>query len=272
MAQRVKVLFVTGEVAPFTKADISAIGPLTRHLSENLHSSGLFETRIMMPRYGLISERRNRLHEVIRLCGTPIPMGAGDEILKVKVASIPGIRLQVYFMDNVRFFKRKGLHRDKEGNLYVDNVERSLFFCRSVLETVRRLRWKPDLVHAFGWISGLLPVLLSTSEYRENSDLSLFTDARVIYTPDGVEPDANLTPALATLLNNMQLVNGAAPDDISEFVGQPISDIGMRYSDVSAFPASVTPLGDAIQYQGDATEIAAQTMALYESALNGQPV
>ncbi|MDE2731244.1 MAG: glycogen/starch synthase [Bacteroidota bacterium] len=270
MVQRVKVLFVTGEVAPFTKAESSAIGPLARHLSESLHVSGQFETRIMMPRYGLISERRNRLHEVIRLCGASIPMGGGKETLKVKVASIPGIRLQVYFMDNARFFKRKGLHQDKEGRLYQDNHERSMFFCRSVLETVRRLRWKPDIVHAFGWISGLLPVLLSTSEYREKSDHSLFADTRVIYTPDNVEPDANLTPALASQLSRLQMLNGSAPSDLTEFIGQPIADVGLKYSDLSAFPDSVPPAKEAVQLLGNASEIAEQTIKLYESAL-GDP-
>lgn len=272
MAQRVKVLFVTGEVAPFAKAESSSIGPLARHLSESLHVSGQFETRIMMPRYGLISERRNRLHEVIRLCGTPIPMGGRKETLKVKVASIPGIRLQVYFMDNARFFKRKGLHQDKEGKLYRDNHERSMFFCRSVLETVRRLRWKPDLVHAFGWISSLIPVLLSTREYRENSDHSLFADTRVIYTPDGLEVNANLTPPLASQLSKLQLLNGAASSDLNEYIGRPITDIGIQFSDLSAFPASVPPLTGAIQLHGDAGEIAEQTMELYESTLTGAAV
>ena len=130
----------------------------------------------MMPRYGTISERRNRLHEVIRLCGTSVPMGKSAQNLKVKVASIPGIRLQVYFMDNAHFFKRKGLHHDKQGNIFADNPERSLFFGRSVIETVRKLRWEPDIVHAVGWISGLLPYLLS-SEY---ADEPLFKNSRVV--------------------------------------------------------------------------------------------
>ena len=269
MAQPVKILFVTGEVVPFTRAESSSIGLLTRQLSESLHLSGHFETRIMMPRYGLISERRNRLHEVIRLCGTQIPMGGRRETLKVKVASIPGIRLQVYFMDNAHFFKRKGLHQDKDGTVYQDNLERCMFFCRSVLETVRRLRWKPDVVHAFGWISSLLPVLLRTSEYRENSDHSLFANTRVVYTPDGLEPDAHLTPAVVSQLTKLDLVNGSAPTDLSEFVGRPVADIGLEYSDMNAFPVSVTPTSDAVQLCGDIEDIAAQTIELYESALDG---
>ena len=266
MAQRVRVLFVTGEVVPFVKAKESTIGSLTRRLSEVLHNSGNVETRIMMPRYGLISERKNRLHEVIRLCGTKIPMGRRKETLKVKVASIPGIRLQVYFMDNVHFFKRKGLHKDKEGNLYPDNNERAMFFCRSVLETVRRLRWKPDLVHAFGWISGLLPALLATHEYRKGLEDDLFANVRVIYTPDGIEPEARLTKPLADQLN---LLNGSMNADMADYIGHPITDIGMKYSDVNAFPASVAPSDGAIQLSADTSEMAEQTMELYKTTLNG---
>ena len=268
MAQRLKVLIVTGEVAPFTKADSSAIGPLARHLSENLHTSGEYETRIMMPRYGLISERRNRLHEVIRLCGTPIQMGARRETLKVKVAPIPGIRLQVYFMDNTRFFKRKGLHRDKEGTLYKDNHHRSMFFCQSVLETIQRLRWKPDVVHAFGWISSLLPVLLSTSKYRKESENALFSDTRVVYTPDGLDANANLTRSLANQLEELQIINGLASVEIDDFVGHPISEIGLQFSDANAFPATVTAVDGALQFSNDAEEVAAQTMDLYGSTLD----
>ena len=102
-----------------------------------------------MPRYGTVSERRNRLHEVIRLSGSEITLGDHTETLRVKVASIPGIRLQVYFMDNDFYFKRKGIYRDRQGNLFADNLERSAFYARAVIRTIRNLGWQPDLVHAF---------------------------------------------------------------------------------------------------------------------------
>ena len=256
MAQLSRILFVTGEVEPFAQA--SDVAKLTRHLPEVLHESGRFETRIMMPRYGTISERRNRLHEVIRLCGTQIEMGPRVETLKVKVAAIPGIRLQVYFMDNVHFFKRKGLHEDRQGNLYADNNARALFFGRSVLETIRCLRWKPDLVHALGWISGLLPLLLAT-EYKDDE---LFADTRIIYTPDGIEPEASLSGQLVEQMNLSY--NGDAQ-------GLPVTDIGLKYSDANAFPPSIAPIQNgAIQFSGSTGEMAEQAIALYESTLNGR--
>ena len=163
MANAMRVLFISGEVAPFTKE--SSVANLARKLPEFVHDTGEFETRIMMPRYGIISERRNRLHEVIRLSGREIPMGDASHTLKVKVASIPGIRLQVYFMDSVHYFKRKGIVADRDGKLFEDNAERSLFFGRSALETIRNLGWRPDVVHAFGWISGLVPWLLKPFQF-----------------------------------------------------------------------------------------------------------
>ena len=253
MAQSTRILFVAGEVEPFAKITDSAT--LARRLPQSLHESGAFETRIMMPRYGTISERRNRLHEVIRLCGTPITMGDVVETLKVKVASIPGIRLQVYFMDNVHFFRRKGLHHDKQGRLFPDNAERALFFGRSVMETIRKLRWKPDVLHAFGWISGLLPLLVA-GEYREEP---LFEDTKVIYTPDGIDPDATLSGAL---IDKMDLsFNGEA-------AGLDISDIGLKYSDAHAFPPSIEPdRDDTLQFSAEPDEMTRQAIALYASTL-----
>jgi starch synthase len=254
MAQPTRILFVAGEVEPFAK--LSDAATLVRTIPEQLQEIGDFETRIMMPRYGLISERKNRLHEVIRLSGTEIPMGEETETLKVKVASIPGIRLQVYFMDNVHFFKRKGLHTDKQGHLFEDNAERALFFGRSVVETLRKLMWKPDVIHAFGWISGLLPLLLHT-EYAEED---LFENTKVIYTPDGIDANARLS---SDLIDRMALsANGEA-------TGLALGEVGLKYADAQAFLSSMTPTStDAVQFSDDADELAQQAMMLYETTLS----
>ncbi len=254
MAQPTRILFVAGEVEPFAK--VSDTASMVRMLPEHLQESGDFETRIMMPRYGTISERKNRLHEVIRLSGTAIPMGTSAETLKVKVASIPGIRLQVYFMDNVHFFKRKGLHLDKQGNLFEDNAERALFFGRSVIETLRKLMWKPDVIHAFGWISGLLPLLMRT-EYAQEE---LFANTKVVYTPDGIDADAVLTN---DLIEKMDVsVNGEAS-------GLDLGDVGLRYADVQAFPASLEPaLSEAMQFSEDLDAMTQQAITMYETALS----
>ena len=257
MPDRTRVLFVSGEVKPFAR--VSEAGEIVRHLPEYLNDQGTYETRIMMPRYGTISERRNRLHEVIRLCGTSVPMGNNVQKLKVKVASIPGIRLQVYFMDNVHFFKRKGLHHDKQGKIFLDNAERSLFFCRSVIETVRKLRWQPDIVHAVGWISGLLPFLLS-SEY---ADEPLFENTRVVYTPDGIDAEAKITQ---TFINKMlENING-------DLNGRTVDEIGMQYADTGVYPASIDPkCNSVLRFSTDPTTMTDQAMSLYSSVLNPDP-
>ncbi len=257
MANPTRILFVTGEVEPFVKLTDTAT--LVRTLPEHLQETGDFEARIMMPRYGTISERKNRLHEVIRLSGTDIAMGQEKETLKVKVASIPGIRLQVYFMDNNHFFKRKGLHTDKKGDLFSDNAERALFFGRSVVETLRKLMWSPDVIHAFGWISGLLPLLLQT-EFAEEE---LFEHTKIIYTPDGVDAEAVLT---GELIDAMDLsANGEAS-------GLELSQIGLKYADVAAFPPSLTPADDAVQFSLETEEMIQQALTLYDAALNGVTV
>jgi len=247
------VLFVTGEIAPFAKE--SDIGTLTQFLPAGLHDGGFFDTRIMMPRYGTISERKNRLHQVIRLCGTKIPMDHRPEPLSVKVTAIPGTRCQVYFMDSKRYFKRKGLHKDREGMIFEDNAARALFFARSVVQTVRKLQWKPDIVHAFGWISGFLPLLLSTEFQNEDVFDSIKT---IVYTPDHIQADAIIS---ADLIKKMKLtLNG-------EITGMSLCDLGTKFSDIIAYPPSVTPESEAsFHFSEDTQEMILQATDLYQDA------
>lgn len=254
MTNATRTLYVSGEVAPFTQA--SELAALVRKLPEQLQESGGYESRIMMPRYGIVSERRNRLHEVIRLSGTAIPMGESTETLKVKVASIPGIRLQVYFMDNNRLFKRKGIFADKQGKLFSDNLERALFFARGVLETTRNLGWAPDVVHAFGWMSGMIPYLLRT-DYANDP---LFKDVKVIYTPEEVSFEARFTDKLVASLD--------LPVDLVDLT--PV-DLGLQYADARIFPPDLAPQGDAIQFDADEEARPEQAATLYEQVLNGVP-
>lgn len=255
MDQLTNVLFVTGEIDPF--ANESNIGNLTRHLPEGVEEDGAFETRIMMPRYGTINERKNRLHQVIRLCGTKIPMGNKTETLAVKVTAIPGTRCQVYFMDSKRFFKRKGLHKDKEGVIFVDNALRALFFARSTLETVRKLQWKPDVVHAFGWISGFLPMLLTT-EYKNDP---WFERVRtIVFTPDRIKADTVIS---GNLIKKMQLsLNG-------DITGMNLSELGIRYSDVIIHPPAPNLNADrALQFSSQPHEMITQATDLYQMAFS----
>ncbi len=236
MANPTRILFISGEVAPFAK--VTELAEVVRKLPERLQETNEYEMRIMMPRYGTISERRNRLHEVIRLSGTDVSMGGEHEPLKVKVASIPGIRLQVYFMDNNRYFKRKGVYSDKLGKMFEDNALRSLFFGRAALQTIRNLGWMPDIVHAFGTMSSLVPALLRT----ELADEPLFRNARIVFTPDTVKVGAVLSSSIARSLFD----NGE-----HELVGTDLTELAKQLSDFVLFPPSATDLeAGQVQFTG----------------------
>lgn len=255
MSNPVRILFASSEVTPFAR--VSETADLIRNLPEYLQEQGQFESRIMMPRYGIISERRNRLHEVIRLSGAKIPVGEDHDTLKVKVASIPGVRLQVYFMDSVKYFKRKGIYQDrKQETLFVDAPQRALFFGRAVLETARNLGWSPDLIHAHGWMSVLLPMLIRT-EYASDP---LFKDTRVVYSSDGIDLADAFTKDLAATLD--------LPTDTRGDV-EKVGDLGPAFSDLTLYTnGKPAPSPDAIHLEGTSEEVYVQTTALYSDLLN----
>ena len=170
-----KILYVTQEIDPFLIN--TEISNLVRTLAQGVHETDK-EIRIFMPRFGVINERRHQLHEVIRLSGMNLIVNDYDHPLIIKVASIPQIRIQVYFIDNEEYFKRKFLFNDENGNLFEDNDERAMFFCRGVLETVKKLGWIPDIVHCHGWMSSLMPLYLKT--VYENDPH--FSNAKSIYS------------------------------------------------------------------------------------------
>lgn len=172
---KTKLLFITHEMSPFL--DLTAISKITRTLPQAMQEKG-FEIRILMPRFGNINERRNRLHEVIRLSGMNIIIDETDNPLIIKVASIPAARMQVYFLDNEDYFHRKYVFNDAKGKFYADNDERSIFFCKGALETVKKLGWSPDIVHCHGWMSSLVPAYLKTN-YKDDPT---FKDAKVVYS------------------------------------------------------------------------------------------
>ena len=170
-----KLLFITHEMSPFL--DLTKISEITRHLPQAMQDKG-FEIRILMPRFGNINERRNRLHEVIRLSGMNIIINDNDNPLIIKVASIPAARMQVYFLDNEEYFQRKHVFNDKDGKFYADNDERMVFFCKGAMETVKKLGWSPDIVHCHGWMSALVPAYIKTS-YKDDPT---FKHSKVVYS------------------------------------------------------------------------------------------
>lgn len=168
-----KVLFVCSEIYPYLpESEIATIG---RYLPQGTQERKR-EIRSFMPRYGCINERKNQLHEVIRLSGMNMVISDVDRPLIIKVASIAAAHTQVYFIDNEDYFKRKQLERDDKGVFFEDNDERAIFFARGVLETVKKLRWAPDVIHCHGWISHLLPVYLKKA-YKDDP---IFTNSKVV--------------------------------------------------------------------------------------------
>jgi starch synthase len=170
-----RILYVASEINPFLKN--SEVAEFVRKLPQAMQEKGM-EIRILVPRFGLINERKNRLHEVVRLSGINISIGDEEKPLVIKVASIPNAKLQVYFIDNEDYFHRKSIFHDKNNKFYEDNDERAIFFCKGVIETVRKLGWTPDIVHCNDWMTSLIPMYLKTT-YKNDP---LFKNTKTVFT------------------------------------------------------------------------------------------
>lgn len=176
MDKKLRILFVTSEIDPFLK--LSSAADLIRLLPQKLQEKG-HEIRIFMPKFGVINERRNRLHEVVRLSGINIRVGGEEKPLTIKVASIPNAKLQVYFLDNEDYFKRKSVLTDPNSNkFHLDNDERSIFFCKGVIETVKKLGWPPDIIHCHDWMTSFIPLYLNT----QYSNDPMFKNTKTVFT------------------------------------------------------------------------------------------
>jgi starch synthase len=203
-----KLLFITQEMSPFL--ELSKISEITRQLPQAMQEKG-FEIRILMPRFGNINERRNRLHEVIRLSGMNIIIDDNDNPLIIKVASIPAARMQVYFLDNEEYFQRKYVFRDKEDKFYADNDERMIFFCKGALETVKKLGWAPDIIHCHGWLTSLVPAYVKTS-YKDDPT---FKNSKVIYSLY----ESNFNETLGSNFTQKAVMNGMTEKQIEPYQG-----------------------------------------------------
>ena len=170
-----RVLIIANELSPYLES--TDFAQILNKLAIKTFDSGL-EVRVIMPRFGTINERRHRLHEVVRLSGINIIVDKDDYPLIIKVASLPNARLQVYFMDNEDYFKRKFNFNDAEGKFYDDNADRAVFFCKSALEIVKKFGWPPHVIHCHGWMTSLVPLYLKTVYKKE----PVFSNSKVIYT------------------------------------------------------------------------------------------
>lgn len=170
-----RVLIIASELSPYV--EFTDFAQILNNLARAAFDSGI-EVRVIMPRFGTINERRHRLHEVVRLSGINIIIDGDDYPLLIKVASLPNARLQVYFMDNEDYFKRKFVERDEQEKFFEDNAERMAFFNKSALETVKKFGWPPHVIHCHGWMTSLVPMYLKTAYKKE----PVFANAKVIYT------------------------------------------------------------------------------------------
>lgn len=168
-----RVLFITQEMLPYIEE--TEIAKTARNLPQGIQQKGK-EIRTFMPKFGCINERRNQLHEVIRLSGMNLIINDNDHPLIIKVASIQSARIQVYFIDNEEYFSRKAGLNDKSGNAFKDNDERAIFYCRGVLETVKKLGWAPDIIHCHGWMTSFVPLYIKKA-FNEDP---IFANSKVV--------------------------------------------------------------------------------------------
>ena len=219
-----KILFVNAEMYPYLPE--TRIAKVCRELPQGIQERKK-EIRAFMPRYGCINERKNQLHEVIRLSGMNIIISDVDRPLVIKVASISAARIQVYFIDNEDYFRRKQIDRDEKGHFFADNGERAIFFARGVLETVKKLRWAPDVIHCSGWISHVLPLYLKKA-YKDDP---IFSNSKVVLSLFDDVAHEKLSPGFAQTI----LFGAIGPEDVSALSenadGMELAKLAAQYSD-----------------------------------------
>lgn len=218
-----RIMFVNSETVPFVPE--TTIAKVGRYLPQGIQELGR-EIRTFMPRYGCINERKNQLHEVIRLSGMNIIIGDVDRQLVIKVASISAARLQVYFIDNDDYFKRKQITYDANGKFFEDNGQRAIFFARGVIETVKKLRWAPDIVHCNGWITSLVPLYLKKAY---NGD-PIFTNCKVVTSIYNEIDGESFAPGFTDMLR----IGGIKPSDVAlkdPASGMELAELAAAYSD-----------------------------------------
>ncbi|MBE6275822.1 MAG: glycogen synthase [Bacteroides sp.] len=220
-----KVLFITQEIIPYVSE--SEMAKTGRYLPQAIQEKGR-EIRTFMPKWGNVNERRNQLHEVIRLSGMNLIIDDTDHPLIIKVASIQAARMQVYFIDNDDYFQHRLMATDENGVEYKDNDERAIFYARGVLETVKKLRWCPDIIHCQGWISAFVPLYIKKAYKEEPS----FRDSKVIFSLFGNNNNSELQESLI----NKLMLKGIEKSDIEDIVGTPsnwkdLCKLAIAYSD-----------------------------------------
>jgi starch synthase len=227
MGKATKVLYITQEITPYLPE--SGIATLCRQLPQAVQDGGK-EIRTFMPKFGCINERRNQLHEVQRLSGMNLIIDDTDHPLIIKVASIQTARMQVYFIDNDDYFHHRLTVADEEGVEYPDNGERTIFFARGVLETVKKLRWTPDVIHCHGWMTALIPLYVKKAYH----DDPFFRNSKIVYSIYQDEFKTPFQEGYDTILH----LDGVSDSDLVAIKKQPVdfvslSKLALDFSDAA---------------------------------------
>ncbi len=220
-----KILFITQEMIPFVPETSKSL--MGRYLPQAIQEKG-HEIRTFTPKWGIINERRNQLHEVIRLSGMNLIIDDTDHPLIIKVSSLQAARMQIYFIDNDGYFQKRSMTLDENGNEYDDNGERAIFYARGVLETVKKLRWIPDVIHCHGWITSLAPLYIKKAYHDEPS----FRDTKIVFSASSPEFKNDLGQHFAECIP----FKGATKECFSEICAEKLghtelSKIAIKYSD-----------------------------------------
>ncbi len=230
MSTKKRILFIANEMSPYL--EMTEFAETVNKLAIKSNDSGM-EVRCIMPRFGMINERRHRLHEVVRLSGINVSVGGDDYPLVIKVASLPNARLQVYFLDNEELFKRKTLFHTQEGKWFEDNALRTVLFCKGALETVKKFGWPPDIIHCSGWMTSLIPMFIRTAYKKE----PVFSNCKVIYTIGQTTFKEKLGPEL----KNLATININVKDKDLEFFDKgsntDLFNGGAHFADAITFGA-----------------------------------
>ena len=230
MSAKKRILFIANEMSPYL--ELTEFAEIVNKLAV-LSNDNNMEVRCIMPKFGVINERRHRLHEVVRLSGINVTIDNDDYPLIIKVASLPNARLQVYFLDNEDFFKRKSIFTDENEKWFDDNGLRTVLFCKGALETVKKFGWPPDIIHCSGWMTGLVPLFLKTAYKKE----PVFAHSKVVFTVGS----NSFKEKLGTNLLKLAKINPIIKDkDLEPY--KEVNNIGMlrggaTYADAITFGA-----------------------------------
>lgn len=228
-----KILFINQEILPYVPE--SEMATMGADLPQKVQEEG-FEIRTFMPKWGNINERRGQLHEVIRLSGMNLVIDETDHPLIIKVASIPTTRIQVYFIDNDDYFMKRQMATDEDGNEYQDNGQRAIFFARGVLETVKKLRWTPDIIHCQGWMASVVPLFIK----KAYNDEPTFANTKVVTSLFNDKLNSSMGANFKQWLSFKDITPELFPNYPDEFSFSDLQKLAIDYSD------GVVEAGDSI--------------------------